>query len=309
MKFFQIAEIFSSLRPRQWLKNIVVFAAIGFSKELFSPEKFWPVFYTFLVFCAASSAMYLINDIVDCKSDRQHFSKKERPIASGKLSARLALLLSFLLTAVALLISYQIQIYLFFIVLVYLSIQLLYSFFLKGIIILDILTIALAFMLRIFAGSVVVLTPLSSWLILTTMMLSLLLAIGKRRSEFTLLSAQERVRFRKTLIAYPPQFLDGLVLATATSTLITYSLFTFNSSEAQGNEFFAPFLPSTLATPKLLMITIPIVTYGIFRYLYLVFEKGDGESPEKILVSDRPLFYCVIIWVLLVVFLLYFSSI
>ena len=304
----QITSIISSLRPRQWLKNLVIFAAIFFSKELFYPEKFWPVFHTLLVFCIASSSMYLLNDIIDREHDRQHFSKKDRPIASGKISVGLAAGLSFVLAAIALIVSYQIQNYLFFIVLTYIVVQLLYSFLLKGVIILDVLAIAFSFMLRIFAGSIVVLTPLSSWLILTTMMLALLLAIGKRRSEFTLLNAQERGGFRKTLISYPPQLLDGLVLVMSAASLITYSLFTFNSPEAQVKEFFTQFLPSTLATPKLLMVTIPIVVYGIFRYLYLVFERGEGESPEKILVSDRPLLFSVVMWFLVAVFLLYFST-
>jgi len=304
----QITSIISSLRPRQWLKNLVIFAAIFFSKELFYPEKFWPVFHTLLVFCIASSSMYLLNDIIDREHDKQHFSKKGRPIASGKISVSLATTISFILSALALTVSYQIQTYLFFIVLTYIVVQLLYSFLLKGVIILDVLAIAFSFMLRIFAGSIVVLTPLSSWLILTTMMLALLLAIGKRRSEFTLLNAQERGGFRKTLISYPPQLLDGLVLVMSAASLITYSLFTFNSPEAQVKEFFTQFLPSTLATPKLLMVTIPIVVYGIFRYLYLVFERGEGESPEKILVSDRPLLFSVVMWFLVAVFLLYFST-
>src|SRR3989344_5709810 len=158
----QITSIISSLRPRQWLKNIVIFAAIFFSKELFYPEKFWPVFHTLLVFCIASSSMYLLNDIIDREHDRQHFSKKDRPIASGKISVGLAAGLSFVLAAIALIVSYQIQNYLFFIVLTYIVVQLLYSFLLKGVIILDVLAIAFSFMLRIFAGSIVVLTPLSS---------------------------------------------------------------------------------------------------------------------------------------------------
>ena len=302
-----LVDIFSSLRPRQWLKNLVVFAAILFSKELVDPDKFIPVFYTFIIFCAASSAMYLVNDVIDRSNDQQHFSKKNKPIASGRLSPIFALSIASILAAGALFASYNIQSYLFVILLVYLAIQILYSTFLKGIIIIDVLTIAFAFMIRIFAGSIVVLTPLSAWLILTTMMLALLLAIGKRRSELTILASQGKGVFRKTLLVYPSFFLDGLVLIMSTATLITYSLFTFNSPEALGTEFFAPLLPITLATPKLLMVTIPIVVYGIFRYLYLVFEKGEGESPEKVFISDKPLFISVLTWLGSVLFLLYFS--
>jgi len=303
-----IVDIFSSLRPRQWLKNLVVFAAILFSKELFIPEKFLPVFYTFLIFSAASSAMYLVNDIVDKPTDRLHFFKKTRPIASGKLSPQVSGVIALVLSIFALVGASLIQGYLFFFIVTYIAIQLLYTFFLKGIIILDVLAIAFTFMLRIFAGSIVALTPLSSWLILTTMMLALFLGVGKRKSELTIMGNKNAGQYRKTLLYYPEKLLDGLSFMMATASLITYSLFTFNSPEAQGEEFFITFLPSTLSSPKLLMLTIPIVVYGIFRYLYLVFEKKEGESPEKILITDRPLFLSVTIWIAVVIFLLYFSS-
>lgn len=303
-----VLEIFASLRPRQWLKNLVVFAAILFSSQLFILDKFLPVFFTFIIFSAASSSMYLVNDVVDRPEDKLHFSKSKRPIATGSVSPKLALITALILSVFALIASYQLQGYLFLVILIYLLIQLLYTLFLKGIIILDVLTIAFAFMLRIFAGSFVIIAPLSSWLILTTMMLALFLGIGKRRSELTILGSESKAPHRKTLLYYPSILLDGLVFMMGTATLITYSLFTFNSPEAQGKEFFATLLPSTLAKPKLLMVTIPIVVYGVFRYLYLVFEKKEGQSPEKILLSDRPLFFSVLLWFITIVFLLYFST-
>ncbi len=301
-------NIFISFRPTQWLKNLVVFAAIIFSRELFVASEFYLVFYTFLIFSAASSSMYLINDVVDKDKDKLHFSKKHRPIASGKISDRLALITAVALSSISLAISYILSSYLFFIVLVYLIIQILYTFWLKNIIILDVLVIALAFMLRIFAGSVVILASLSAWLILTTMMLALFLGIGKRRSEITLLSGIA-ASHRRTLLSYPVQLLDGLVFMMATATLITYSLFTFNAPENIQKEFFSAFLPRTLDSPKMLMLTIPIVVYGVFRYLYLIFEKSEGESPEKVLITDRPLFFAVLSWIILVIFILYFFSI
>lgn len=303
-----VLEIFASLRPRQWLKNLVIFAAILFSSQLFILDKFIPVFFSFIIFSAASSSMYLVNDVVDRPEDKFHFSKSKRPIATGSVSPRLALITALILAVFALIASYQLQVYLFLVILIYLLIQFLYTLFLKGIIILDVLTIAFAFMLRIFAGSFVILAPLSSWLILTTMMLALFLGIGKRRSELTILGSENKTQHRKTLLYYPNILLDGLVFMMGTATLITYSLFTFNSPEAQGKEFFSTWLPSTLAKPKLLMVTIPIVVYGVFRYLYLIFEKKEGESPEKILLSDRPLFFSVLLWFVTIVFLLYFST-
>jgi len=304
-----LVDILISLRPIQWLKNLVVFAAIIFSRELFIGAKFLPVFYTFLIFSAASSAIYLINDLVDQPLDQLHFSKKNRPIAAGRLPSQLVASSALGLIAASLIASFYLSGYLFFTLVIYLTIQLMYSFWLKGIILLDVLAIAIAFMLRIFAGSVVVLTPLSAWLILTTMMLALFLGVGKRRSELTLLSAQQAGRgIRKTLLSYPVAFLDGLAFMMATATLITYSLFTFNSPEFAQKEFFATFFPRTLSSPKLLMVTIPIVVYGVFRYLYLIFEKSEGESPEKVLISDRPLFACVILWLASVIFILYFFA-
>jgi len=303
-----LVNIFISLRPTQWLKNLVVFAAIIFSKELFIASEFYLVFYTFLIFSAASSAMYLLNDVVDKDKDKLHFSKKNRPIASGKISPNLAFITAVVLSSTSLAASYFLSSYLFFIVLVYLIIQLLYTFWLKNVIILDVLVIALAFMLRIFAGSVVILASLSAWLILTTMMLALFLGIGKRKSELTLLSGIA-ASHRKTLLSYPVQLLDGLVFMMATATLITYSLFTFNAPENIQKEFFSAFLPRTLDSPKMLMLTIPIVVYGVFRYLYLIFEKSEGESPEKVLITDRPLFFSVLSWIILVIFILYFFSI
>jgi len=304
-----IVNIFISMRPRQWLKNLVVFAAIIFAREFFVLGKFLPVFYTFLLFCAASSAMYLINDVVDRDRDKLHFSKKTRPVAAGKLPINAAILVSVVLAIISIAASALLSKYLLFLVIIYLIIELFYTFVLKEIILLDVIAISFAFMLRIFAGSIVVLTPLSSWLILTTMMLALFLSVGKRRSEFTLLTSQQGRQHRKTLLFYPQQLLDGLVFMMATAILITYSLFTFNSPELQQKSFLASFLPQTLATSKLLMATIPIVAYGVFRYLYLIFEKSEGESPERILVSDKPLFLTVVLWILAVMFFLYFSSI
>lgn len=301
-----LSSIIKSLRPSQWLKNLVVFGPILFSGEFFLSDKFFPVLSAFLIFSASSSSMYILNDIVDRPRDKLHFSKKLRPIASGRLPAQAGLLVAAILLLIAIPASFYLSKYLFLTLIVYLSTQVLYTFLLKNIIILDVLTISFSFMLRIFAGSFVVVTPLSSWLILTTMMLSLLLAVGKRRSELTLLSGSVAALYRKTLVSYPSQLLNGLSFMMATATLITYSLFTFNSPEAAQKEFLTSILPRTLSTPKLLMITIPVVVYGILRYLYLVFEKSEGESPEKVFLTDIPLFSSVVIWFLSVVFLLYF---
>jgi 4-hydroxybenzoate polyprenyltransferase len=295
-----------SIRPRQWIKNLVVFAAIVFAGQLFNPEKYLPVTYTFLIFCGLTSASYLINDLIDAKRDRLHYFKKNRPIAKGLLEPKIAFGAAFILLSLSLFASYFLSSYLFVLALGFVFIQLAYTFILKGIILIDIISIAAAFMLRIFAGALVIPTPLSSWLILTTMMLALFLAIGKRRLELTLLDQKTASEHRQTLLHYPPILLDGLTFMAATGTLITYSLFTFNEISVSRNLGFSTLLPETLATPKWLMVTIPLVVYGVFRYLYLIYEKKEGESPERVLLQDLPLLSTVVVWGIIVTGIVYF---
>ena len=306
MKDSFLASAIISLRPLQWIKNTAVFAAILFSGDLLKGESFWPVFFSFLVFNILSSAMYLVNDSVDIERDKHHIYKRLRPLAKGTLSKKAALILSVLLVTVGLYLSFLLSPNLLIISIIFILIQLAYNFYLKFIILLDIITIAVAFMLRVFAGSLVVLAPLSSWLILTTMMLALLLASGKRRSEITLLTEKLAWKHRETLLHYPINLLDGLTFMMGAATLITYSLFTFNEPELQSKEFIVSILPLTLSTPKWLMVTIPIVVYGLFRYLLLIFEGKGENSPEEILVKDKPLALAVLIWLLSVITIVYF---
>src|SRR3989344_5414497 len=196
------------LRPRQWLKNLSVFAAIFFGGRLLQLEDLQTISFVFIIFCLQSSAIYLINDVVDIKADQSHFSKKERPIAKGLISPTLALTISLLLSGFSLSLSYQVSDLVFLANLVFLITQVVYSLYLKQVILFDVLAISLTFSLRVFAGSFAISEPLSSWLILTVMMLSLFLAIGKRRSEATLLSFQQAVEHRKILSHYPLNLLD-----------------------------------------------------------------------------------------------------
>ncbi len=292
-----------SLRPRQWLKNFSVFAAIFFGGRLLEIDALRQVSWLFVIFCALSSSMYLVNDLVDIQADKAHFSKKERPISSGKVSKNLALITAVLLAVFGLIASYFVSTIIFSTALTFIVVQLSYTFLLKSVIILDVLAIAFTFMLRVFAGSFVISEPLSSWLILTVMMLAIFLAIGKRRSELTLLAYQQAVEHRHILSHYPVIFLDGITFMMATATLLTYSLFSFNTSRSLS--LFSDYLPTTLANPRWLMLTIPIVIYGVFRYLYLVFEKKEGESPEKVLLSDFPLFLSVSVWGLIAFLVIY----
>jgi 4-hydroxybenzoate polyprenyltransferase len=247
--------------------------------------------------------MYLLNDLIDIKADRVHFSKKDRPIARGVISKNLALTTSVGLALFGLVWSYLISDLIFLTSITFITVQIAYSFLLKKVIILDILAIAFSFLLRVFAGSFVIAESLSSWLILTVMMLAIFLAVGKRRSELTLLTYQQAVEHRNILSHYPVGFLDGITFMMGAASLLTYSLFSFNTEKSFS--LISSYLPTTLANPKWLMLTVPLVVYGIFRYLYLIFEKKEGESPEKVLLSDFPLFLTVALWILAVFIIVY----
>jgi 4-hydroxybenzoate polyprenyltransferase len=293
-------------RPRQWVKNLAVFAAIGLSGDLFNPYYFWPVFYTFAIFCLLSSGLYIVNDLVDKDKDKLHYSKKFRPIAHGDISPGFALVVAVILIVSGLVFSsfLGINAYLFSLATFFVCFQLMYSLVFKRIILLDVMAISAGFMMRIFAGSFVVGVSLSSWLILTVTMLSLFLAIGKRRLELTLMEHQTAVKHRDILGHYPTILLDGMTFMMATSTLLTYSLFTFNETQ-NPRKLNLDFLPDTLASPKWLMVSIPIVIYGVFRYLYIIYEKKQGDSPERVLFSDFPLLTSVILWALTVLWVVY----
>ena len=252
-----------------------------------------------------SSSIYLINDVADIQADRVHFSKKNRPLAAGLISKEVALFTAFLLAFLGMILAFNVSKIVLLVAAVFLIIQVLYSLTLKKILIIDVMTIAFLFMLRVFIGSFVISASLSSWLILTVLMLSLFLAIGKRRSEVTLLTQQEAAIHRLILSHYPVSLLDGLTFTMAAATLLTYSLFTFNTERATASTPLANYLPETLASSRWLMITIPLVIYGIFRYLYLIFDKKEGESPEKVLLSDLPLFITVALWLLTIFIFVY----
>jgi 4-hydroxybenzoate polyprenyltransferase len=306
-----IYQMARTARPRQWLKNLSLFAAPVFAATLFRPSVLILSLMAFGVFCLISSAAYFINDIVDAPKDRLHPVKKNRPIASGKLSVRWAWGVALGLIFISVFISITfIGTYFTLAVIVYLIIQLLYSVYLRNVIILDSLTVATGFVIRVFAGGFATFTSLSSWLILATVGLSLLLAFGKRRSEKTILAKHLNPEdaegaTRKTLRHYPDRLLDSMISMSSTYAIITYSLFTFQLSPSGSTAEGITFLPSILRSPKWLMLTIPLVIYGVARYLYVIYEKEDAESPERVLLSDKPLLFSIIVWGLSVLFIIY----
>ena len=302
-----IYQIIRTARPRQWLKNLSVFAAPIFLGNFFVPSVFISGFKAFIVFCILSSGAYFINDIIDAPKDRLHPIKKNRPIASGKISLGFAWLISFSLIGTAVVYS-ALFVGSFFTlaVITYAIIQLFYSLYFRNVIILDALVVATGFVLRVFAGGFAVNSSISSWLILTTIGLSLLLAFGKRRSEKTILAEHlTNSQTRETLRHYPDTLLDSMISMSASFCIVAYSLFAFQISPQIAGNSLISILPSILKSPKWMMLTIPIVIYGVARYLYIIYEKKGGESPERVLLSDRPILATVLLWVVAIMLIIY----
>ena len=307
-----LRDIIRLLRPRQWIKNFAIYSVLLFSGHLFDPAVLLKVTYGFFIFCALSSSIYIINDLFDVEKDRIHPFKKFRPIAHNDVSVNTAVIISIVLALGSITSSYLIDPAFFLITIIYFIMHLSYSAYLKHIEIIDILTLAIGYILRVFSGEVISNSHISAWLFLTVISLSLFLAIGKRRSEITLLSHQAGgLITRKTLSHYTDQLLDIYLSIFATSTFLSYSLFSFLENPG-GLQFNFTFFPAealgTYLQRKWLMITIIPVVYGLMRYLQRIYEKHEGESPERVLFSDKPLLISVVIWTVAVVILNYYIT-
>ncbi|MDO8270125.1 MAG: UbiA prenyltransferase family protein [Candidatus Levybacteria bacterium] len=304
--------ILKLLRPRQWIKNFALFAGITFAGELFNLSLLSQVVSGFIAFCLFASSTYIFNDILDVKKDKLHPFKRLRPIASGEISVPEALVILAAILFGAFAIALNTSILFTVIGVSYIILQILYSTIFKSITIFDILFIATGYILRILAGEAISNFHTSIWLLLTAVSLSLFLAVGKRRSELTLLQNVKGAKIdevRKTLSHYSEALLDSFSTIFATSTFVFYSLFTFLATPRGlniGLDLLLPeFLPSYFHR-KWLMVTILPVIYGVMRYLQDIYEKKEGESPDKVLLSDRSLLASVIIWGFLVIFIIYF---
>jgi 4-hydroxybenzoate polyprenyltransferase len=285
--------ILKTMRPRQWTKNVFVFAALVFDGKLGRLPLVAQTVAAFVAFCLISSVVYIINDVVDIEKDRAHPTKRWRPLASGQLSRRVALGAAAILAALALGGAFAWRSELGWVVLGYLALNLAYSFYLKRIVIVDVLSIAAGFVLRVVAGVVVVdVVRFSPWLYVCTTLLALLLGLGKRRHELTLLAGGATAH-RAILDHYTIPFLDQLIGLVTSTTIIAYSLYTFS----------APNLPPN----DLMMVTIPFVIYGLFRYLYLIHVRGEGGAPDELLLRDLPLLLSVALWGLVAVAILYLA--
>jgi 4-hydroxybenzoate polyprenyltransferase len=281
------------MRPKQWLKNGVIFAALVFDRQL-GPSHLEAVLRTlagFGVFCLLSGVVYMVNDIADVEADRQHPQKRKRPIASGELSARAAILASCVILAALAPISIWLSPNFAMVALAYLVLNLAYSRWLKHIVLIDVIVIALGFVLRVAAGvTLIQVTRFSPWLYICITLGALFIGFGKRRAELVLL-AQDANSHRKVLDGYTLPFLDQCILIVSSTTIIAYSLYTFS----------APNLPAN----HIMMLTVPFVLYGVFRYLYINQVENQGGAPEDVILSDRPLQVTVLLWGLSVLFIFY----
>lgn len=288
----QLRLILKSMRPKQWLKNIFVFAALVFDRQLFSLRPFWSTLLAMVLFCLVSSLGYLINDLFDIEADRKHPKKKHRPLASGKLSQQNAIIAAVILAVIVFPTSFLINFAFGLILSAYFFLMLAYSLILKRIPLLDVMIIAAGFVLRVAAGVVIINIKLfSPWLFVATTFLALFIAIGKRRAEMALLQ-EDAGEHRQVLQGYTKEFLDQLLTIVVSVTMMTYCLYTFSSPIAANNHS--------------MMLTIPFVIYGLFRYLYLVRVKQIGGAPEEILLTDRHMQGTIALWSLTVILILYF---
>ena len=287
-----IFALIESMRPRQWTKNLIIFAGVIFAQKLSDPPALGLAVAAFALFCLLSSAGYLINDTLDAEADRLHPIKRFRPIASGQLKSSAAVTAAALLIIASIGVAFRINLGLGVMALAYFLLGQLYSFAIKHIVILDVMSVAIGFVIRAAAGAEAIRVPISPWLLLCTLMLALFLALTKRRHELTLLE-NGAANHRPILAEYSPYLLDQMIGVVTASTLVCYSLYTL------WPETVAKFGTHNLA------LTIPSVLFGIFRYLYLVHQRGGGGRPERILVGDVPFIINMLIWLGIVVGVLY----
>ena len=286
-----LVAIAVSMRPRQWVKNLFVFAGLVFAQRLFT-ESAWRALAGFAIFCALSGAIYLINDVADRERDRLDPRKRARPIAAGQLPAGVAVAAAIVLVVVGLVFAAILSRPFLVTALAYVVLLVAYSARLKHIVIVDVLVVAGGFVLRAVAGAVVIDVEMSGWLLICTILLALCLALGKRRYEYVALE-QDAVRHRPILAEYSPALLDQMIAVVTASTVTAYALYTMSPETVA--KFRTHWLPATL----------PFVLYGIFRYLYLLYQRRLGGNPSELLLSDRALLINTVCWICAVLLIIY----
>jgi 4-hydroxybenzoate polyprenyltransferase len=284
------------MRPRQWTKNLVTFAGLIFSQNLTNGSLLAKSVEAFVIFCAMSGAIYLINDVVDIEKDKLHEIKRNRPLPSGKLSAPVALVGAIVISTVALFFAFKVGTSFFVVSVIFFVLNIMYSLVFKKIVLLDVVSIALSFVIRAIAGVEVLVSvdpsiEISPWLLICTLFLSLFLAFCKRRHELTTMG--DAVGHRESLAEYSPELINQLVGITASGAVLSYSIYTI-----------WPDTVEKFGTPHL-VYTIPLVLIGVMRYLYLVYSKDKGGSPSDLLLSEKFMLIVVFLWILLVVAIFY----
>lgn len=285
----KITAYIKLLRPKQWIKNLFVIAPLVFAKHIFEYNYVTKVITAFVLFCFISSCVYILNDIIDCDKDRLHPKKKNRPIASGIISKVEGSIVIAVLLPLVLFISFYIDLYFGFVILLYFANNLLYTFIVKHVVILDAMSIAMGFLLRVIGGALIIRVYISPWILLCTLLLALFLGFSKRRNELVVLENGAE-NHRKILEEYSLEFIDNMLSIVTASTVMAYSLYTFSTNN--GNYY--------------MMLTIPFVLYGIFRYQYIIYKKNEGGSPEETVLSDIPLIASIVLWGIVSVIILYF---
>lgn len=280
-----LKDILVSMRPKQWYKNLVIFIGIIFSINLLNLNLWIDVIAAFTIFCILSGSIYILNDFLDLEKDKNHPKKKNRPLASGRLKVSHALTCAIILICIALTGAYLLNLQFFLVSVAFFILMLVYSFFLKEIIIVDIMVISIGFVLRAMAGALAIGVYVSPWLIICAFLLALFLALGKRRHELVLLK-ENASNHRKILGEYSTDMLDQMINISTSALIMSYSLYTFFS----GNTY--------------IMITIPFAFYGLFRYIFLVHARNMGGEPEMIF-KDKGMVISIVLWVIVVVFVLY----
>ncbi len=275
------------LRPRHWIKNLFVFAALLFSRNIDKLPSLAKAAWAFLCFCLTASAVYIFNDLIDMEKDRKHPRKCRRPLASGRIGRGEAILLLAAMLPAVVILSFLASFSFGLVILIYLLNNLLYTVYLKNVVILDVMSIAAGFILRVAGGAIAIAVQISPWLILCTFLLALFLGFSKRRNELQVLE-QDAQDHRWILGQYSLEFIDNMLSIVTASTLISYSMYTFFVSDE-----------------KYSMVTILFVLYGIFRYQYIIYNKKQGESPEEIVLSDKPMLINIVLWILASMAILY----
>ncbi|MFQ5340710.1 MAG: decaprenyl-phosphate phosphoribosyltransferase, partial [Anaerolineae bacterium] len=284
-----LSALVRAMRPKQWPKNGFVFAALVFDVKLFDIELLSRAVLAAILFCLASGVVYLINDLADIENDRQHPKKRHRPLASGQLNPPTAVIAAVVILGGSLPLAFLLSALLGVVLVGYLVLQVAYSFALKKLVIIDVLSVAAGFVLRAVAGAVVINVMISPWLYVCTTLLALFIGFSRRRHELVLLEG-EAANHRASLNEYSPYLLDHMITIVASTTVIAYSLYTF----------LAPNVPANHA----MMLTIPFVLYGVFRYLYLIHIQNEGGSPEEMFLTDKPMIINIVLWGLTVVAIL-----